>query len=587
VSSGKSTSDRSRFFYISRRLRGYKGYLIVGGIVLILTNGLMLLTPYISKIIIDLLEAGRDMSEVGNWVFIMVALSIAAGVFRFLTRRTIIWMSRKTEYDLRGDVVNHLLKLSPAFYDRNRTGDMMVRVTSDVEAVRMMVGPGIMHICNTIITVLIAIPMMIYLSPILTLYALLPAIVMPVAVNQLGNRVHKKSMRIQEHFSELTATAQENLAGIRVVKAYGQEENEAANFADMSHTYFKLNVDLGKLQALFYPLIQFIGLALTLAVLYAGGRKVIQGEIPLGTIVAFLGYLSMLVWPLIAVGWVVSLYQRGMASLERINRVLNTEPDINERPDAISPEHADGGIVIRNLDFAYDGAPVLNNISLTVRPGQTVGLLGLTGSGKTTLVSLLARLYPVRSGTIQIDGVDVNDWNLRALRQRIGFATQEPFLFSDTIGGNIAFGRDEAEAAEIQRVAAAAALAQDVESFPSGYDTVVGERGITLSGGQKQRTAIARALITNPSILVLDDATSSVDTETEHEIGENIHELSRDLTTLIISHRVSSVKDADFIVYLEDGEIAEQGTHKELLKNDGFYAELYRSQLLELELEQL
>jgi ATP-binding cassette subfamily B multidrug efflux pump len=587
VNNGSSTAAPGRFFYLTKHLKRYKGYLIAGGIVLVLTNGLMLLTPYISKIVVDLLEAGADMSKVGQWVLIMVGLSIAAGVFRFLTRRTIIWMSRKTEYDLRGEVVGHLMKLSPVFYDNNRTGDMMVRATSDVEAVRMMVGPGIMHISNTVITVLIAIPMMVYLSPVLTLYAMLPAVIMPFIVNRLGNLVHRKSMRIQEHFSDLTATAQENLAGIRVVKAYGQEDAEAENFARMSKKYLHLNVDLGKVQAAFYPLIQFIGLALTLVVLYVGGRRVVEGAIPLGTIVAFLGYLGMLVWPLIAVGWVVSLYQRGMASLERINRVLNTEPQIVDTPRAVTRDHIDGKIEIRNLSFAYDGIQILKDINLTVEAGQMVGLLGLTGSGKTTLVSLLARLYPVEPGRIFIDGVDINEWQLESLRRKIGFATQEPFLFSDTIRANIAFGRDKIDDVEVEKAARIAALSRDLDTFPKGYDTIVGERGITLSGGQKQRTAIARALLTKPSILILDDATSSVDTETEHEINENIQEHSRDLTTLIISHRVSSVKEADFVVYLDDGRIAEQGTHADLLKRDGLYAELYRSQLLEMELEQL
>jgi len=587
VSDLDSAAKQNRFSVITKYLRRYKRYLVAGAAALVLTNGLMLTIPYISKIVIDLLESGAPLSDVGVWALTMVALSVAAGVFRFLTRRTIIWMSRKLEADLRGELVEHLLKLSPSFYDNNRTGDLMVRVTSDIEAVRMMVGPGIMHIANTVITILITIPMMIVLSPALTLYALAPAVVLPFAVNRLGNLVHKKSVRIQEHFSELTATAQENLAGIRVVKAYRQEEQESDNFGRMSETYRELNTDMGKLQAVFYPLMQMIGLLLTLVVLFAGGMLVVKGTIPLGTIVAFLAYLSMLLWPLIAVGWVVSLYQRGTASLGRINGILFTQPEIKDIGEELKDDRISGKIEFRNLRFSYNDEPVLTDITLTINPGQTVGLLGMTGSGKTTLVSLLARLYTVERGAIAIDDVDINDWQLESLRSQIGFATQEPFLFSNTVKANIAFGRNKDEEDEIVRGAEIAALASDINSFPKGYKTVVGERGITLSGGQKQRTAIARALLINPAILILDDATSSVDTETEHEINERIRAHSKELTTLIISHRVSSVKEADLILFLEEGGIVERGRHDQLMQLEGRYAALYRSQLLAMELEAL
>jgi len=587
VSNPDSATKQNRFSVITKYLRGYKRYLVAGAIALILTNGLMLTIPYISKIVVDLLESDAPLSDIGFWALAMIALSVAAGVFRFLTRRTIIWMSRKLEADLRGELVAHLLTLSPSFYDNNRTGDLMVRVTSDIEAVRMMVGPGIMHIANTIITILITIPMMIFLSPALTLYALAPAIVLPFAVNKLGNLVHQKSVLIQEHFSELTATAQENLAGIRVVKAYRQEEQESDNFGLMSEKYRELNTAMGKLQAVFYPMMQMVGLLLTLVVLFAGGMLVVKGSIPLGTIVAFLAYLSMLLWPLIAVGWVVSLYQRGTASLARINRILFTPAAIKDSGEKLRNDRIKGKIEFRNLRFSYDGEPVLTDITLTINPGQTVGLLGMTGSGKTTLVSLLSRLYTVDRGAIAIDDVDINDWRLESLRSQIGFATQEPFLFSDTVRANIAFGRDKDNEEEIIRGAEIAALADDINSFPKGYKTVVGERGITLSGGQKQRTAIARALLIKPAILILDDATSSVDTETEHKINERIHAHSKELTTLIISHRVSSVKDADLILFLEEGRIVERGRHDQLMQLDGRYAALYRSQLLAMELEAL
>ncbi len=581
------TTNPDRFFRIKKYLRNYRLYLIFGILSLCLTNGLMLVTPYISKIVVDLLVAGAPVDQVGMWALIMVGLALVAGLFRFLTRRTIIWMSRKIEYDLRGELVEHLLTLSPSFYDNNRTGDIMVRVTSDIEATRQMIGPGIMQISNTVFTVLFSIPMMIYLSPELTLYSLAPAVVLPIIVNRLGNLVHKKSTLIQDHFSKLTATAQENLSGIRVVKAYRQEKAEVENFEDMSKQYYHLNFDLGKLQALFFPLIQTIGLSLTLVVLYYGGMKAVEGEIPLGTIVAFIGYLGMLLWPMMAVGWVVSLYQRGKASLDRINSIFNTAPEIISNEKGTNGKKIEGKIEFKNLSFSYEQTEVLSDISLTIEKGETVGLLGLTGSGKTTIVSLLGRLYQVERGKIFVDGIDINDWPLKELRKNIGFATQEPFLFSNTVAENIAFGIDNAKADAIAEAARIAALDKDIEGFAHKFDTIVGERGITLSGGQKQRTAIARALMVDPSILILDDATSSVDTETEHEINERIRAHSRDLTTIIISHRVSSVKDADQILFLAHGKIVEQGTHDELMTLDKRYASLYRSQLLAIELEQL
>ncbi|UCC44381.1 MAG: ABC transporter ATP-binding protein [Candidatus Zixiibacteriota bacterium] len=587
MSHNSNATGTDRFAIIRRYLARYRGYLILGGLSLLLTNGFMLLTPYVAKIVVDLLEQGAEMSEVGKWSLIMVGLAVIAGVFRFMTRRTIIWMSRRIEYGIRGDLVAHLLRLPCRFYDNNRIGDLMVRLTSDIEAVRQMIGPGIMQISNTMFTVLLSIPMMIYLSPRLTLYALAPAIVLPILVNRLGNLVHRKSLAIQEHFSRLTATVQENISGIRVVKAYRQEDAEIRHFDGTSRKYFDLNLDMGKLQALFYPLLQMIGLSLTLAVVYFGGRQVIGGDMPLGTIVAFIGYLSLLLWPMMAIGWVVSLYQRGSASMERINKIFDSPPEEKDGSDLLRTRKIQGRIEFRNLRFGYNGRHVLKGVSLTINPGETIGLLGLTGSGKTTLISLLGRLYPVDRGQIFIDNHDINDWPLDVLRRHIGFATQEPFLFSDTIGANIAFGQDNADPEAIAHRARIAALDKDIETFPDKFDTVVGERGITLSGGQKQRTTIARALLGEPAILVLDDAASSVDTETEHQINERTREYSKEMTTIVISHRVSSVKEADRILFLEDGRVVEEGTHDQLMARDGRYADLYRSQLLALELEQL
>ncbi len=583
----KSKDSTPRFSTVTKHLKRYRASLAVGGVCIVLANLLMLLVPYVTKIIFDLLEREGTDEERFRWVLIMIGLAILSGAFRFLVRRTVIWTSRRIEYDLRGELFDHLLRLPPSYYDTNRTGDIMVRLTSDLEAVRMMIGPGIMHVTGTVVTFVIAVSFMIYLSPKLTAYALAPMVLFPLVVNRLGNLVHHRAMKIQAHFSTLTAKVQENIAGIRVTKAFGQETGEREHFRGMSQEYFGLNMDMARVQAVMHPGLMLLASVLTLAILYFGGRDVMTGVIPLGTLVAFFAYVSMLFWPAIALGWVVSLYQRGTVSLDRINRILAVEPAATKDDGQLHKGQMRGAIEFKNLSFSYDSHPILNGIDLTIEPGQTVGLMGLTGSGKSTLASLLVRLYPVARGHLFIDGVDINDWSLPALRRQIGFATQEPFLFSDTIDGNIRFGVDGAETEQVRSAARTAALSGDIELFSDGYDSLVGERGITLSGGQKQRTAIARAIMVEPAILILDDATSSVDTETEDEINERIKSVLKGRTSIIISHRVSSVKEADVILYLDQGRIAEKGSHDELLRLNGHYAELYRSQLLMEELERL
>lgn len=582
-----SENRQSRFATVSKYLKNYKKYLLLGAICVIFNNGLSMLIPLIIKTILDFIEQSAPPSILLEYILLSVLLATVAGFFSFFTRRSIIWMSRKVEYRLRGELFSHLLELTPSFYHNNRTGELMARATNDLEAVRMMVGPGIMHISNTIVTLAVALPLMIYLSPTLTLYSIVPILLLPPIISRISNLVYKRSIRIQEEFAALTATAQENFAGVRVVRAYGQEEAEIRNFQMMSNKYVGVNMDMAKVQAIFMPMITAVAALLNLVVLYFGGIEVMHGNISLGTLVAFFTYLSMMLWPLIAMGWVISLYQRGVASLERIDAVLRTPPDVQDGSKVGHSAAMKGKIEFRNLDFAYNGKKILENINLTIQPGETVGLVGQTGSGKTTLISLLPRLFPAKPGTILIDDVDINDWNLHELRKQIGVATQEPFLFSDDVRSNISFGSDDIIESKVASASYAAALDKDINNFPRGYSTIIGERGITLSGGQKQRTAIARAILVEPKILILDDATSSVDTETEDEINHRIRDVLKGRTAIIISHRVSSVKDADTIVYLKDGKISEQGSHDELIESDGYYAKLYRRQLLEHELEVL
>lgn len=585
--SNKARDRKERFAIIYRYLRLYKPHLILGSISMVLANALLLITPYLIKLIIDDLEAGQGGSRVLTLVFYMVGLTVLAGIFRFIIRRTIIWMSRHLEYHIRSALFTHLLKLNPGFYHQTRTGDVMARATNDLEAIRMLVGPGFMHLVNTVVSLVIAAGFMFYMSPRLTLYAFLPMIVFPWIVNKVGNLVHLKFIKIQEQFSRMTVAAQENLSGIRVIKAYQQEEAETRAFGEESEEYVRLNLGMARLQGLLFPLIRFLAAGINLIILGVGGYEVINGDMPLGTLVAFLTYVNALFWPMFAMGWVVSIYQRGTASLDRVNRILHTEPVISDNGGDAESKPMRGHIQIENLTFAYNGRPVLKEIKMEIKPGQTIGLIGTTGSGKTTLVSLLVHLFPVPEGMIKIDGVDINDWPLGSLREQIGFATQEPFLFSDTIEGNIRLGRPEARLEEVVAAARMAALEKDLLDFPDGYQTMVGERGITLSGGQKQRTAIARALIGDPRILILDDVTSAVDTETEDEILNQLEAGQNDRTRIIISHRVSSVKSAERIYFMDDGRIVEEGSHEELMELGGRYAKLYQTQLLQQELEAL
>ncbi len=587
VNTEPQNNPRSRLSTVTKYLRKYRWYLFWGLLATVVSDLLMMYTPRLTGMIIDAIEQNRDPAYIGKLAAAILTLTALSGVFMFFMRRTIIWMSRYLEFDLREEMFNHLLRLTPTYYHNTRTGDVMAAMTNDLEAVRMMAGPGIMYTANAATSLVIGLSMMISLSPMLTLWSLLPLIILPFAVHRVGTMIHKRNAKIQDHFGALTAAAQENIAGMRVIKAYAQETAEIENFRKTSEAYIGLNMSLARVQGLFMPLMRLLAAASYLVVIYIGGMSVIKGTENLGTVVALFGYLALLTWPVIAVGWVVSLYQRGTASLDRINRLLHTQPAVADNGSTAAVGPVKGRIEFRGLRFSYDSRPVLDGIDLVIEPGQTVGLLGLTGSGKTTLVNLLTRLHPVGRGMIYIDGLDINDWPLQHLRRHIGFATQEPFLFSNTIAENIRFGRPEADLDAVAKAGLMAALEKDVKDFPNGYETMVGERGITLSGGQKQRTAIARAILVNPTVLILDDATSAVDTETEHEINQRIKEVLAGRTSIIISHRVSSVKDADLIVCLADGRIIERGDHDALMARNGFYANLYRSQLLEKRLEAL
>ena len=566
-------------------LRRYRAPLLTGGFMLLLTQFVWMLFPRVVGAAIDTLQSQLTRDRLLTYALLLIVIAVATGFFRFWMRWILIGVSRDIEYDLRNDLFAHLLRLSARFYSQQRVGDLMTRATSDLSYVRMVLGPGIMYSANALIAFPIAIAWMVYLDWQLTLLVLLPVPFVSYAVKYFGERIHERSERIQAKFSELTARVQENLAGVRLLRAFCQEEAEEQAFDRLNREFIAQNQKLIVVQGLFWPALEvLLGIAFLL-VLWFGGRAVLAGRITLGAFVAFTQYMLLLTWPMIALGWVVNLFERGAASMGRIQQLLATRPEIEDRTPGAVPARIQGGIEFRHLSFRYNGLPILRGINLVVEPGQTVAIVGPTGSGKSTLVGLLPRLYDPPPGSVLLDGVPIENYRLDALRRALGLVPQETFLFSTTLRENIAFGVEEASEEQIREAATIAGLAEEIASFPRGLDTVVGERGLTLSGGQKQRTAIARALLRDPRILILDDALSSVDTVTEEKILRRLSGVMRERTTFLISHRVSTVRHADLIIVLKEGEIVERGTHGELISRGGYYYDLYQKQLLEEELE--
>lgn len=590
-----SRAPQPRLFGTLRELRTLRPYLaryrlrVVAGLVFVLlTNGFMLIGPRVLKYAIDGLSTGISSRHLLIAGGLILAVSLLEGTFRYFMRQSMIVMSRLIEYDLRNDYFRHLQQMARAFFFRHSTGDLMARATNDLSAVRTFLGPGLMYSLNTLVVATGAFVLMLAIDAKLTLYAMVPMPFMVVTVNRFMTRINETFERIQEQFARLTTKAQENLSGIRVIKAYVREQHEIDSFRQLSQSYVKHNLSLIKIESFLWSAMAFLSGLGALLLFWIGGMEVMHGRITRGDFVAFYVYLGMLTWPMIALGWVINLAQQGSTSMGRINRILEERPSISD--DALTDhgiQSIGGDIEFRDVGVAQAPAQwALRHISFKARRGMTVAIVGHVGSGKSTLVSLLPRLLDPTEGTVLIDGKDVRTIPLAVLRRHIGFVPQETFLFSDTIRENIAFGVQQGGDEQISQVATLAQIERDVSEFPDGFATLLGERGINLSGGQKQRVAIARALMRAPSILILDDALSSVDTYTEERILHHLRStIPGDVTSLIISHRVSTVQEADLIIVLQDGRIVEKGDHAALIQSDGVYADLYRKQQLEEALE--
>ncbi len=608
-------------------LKRYRGGLVWGGLCVLFNNGVWILFPQVLRRAVNDLNSGVTRQKLLTYSLLIIAIALVKGIFQFLTRWVVIGISRDIEFDLRNDLFAHLERLSYSYYQRNRTGDIMARATNDLNAVRMLLGPAIMYSANTMVFTAGALGFMLAISPKLTIYAFLPLPIASIVIQYFGRRIHERFERIQAMFSDISARAQENFSGARVIRAYVQEQAEIAAFEGANKEYIRRSLGLVRLMGMLWPTLELMLGAAVVIVLWLGGRQVLLGKMSVGDFVAFNTYMMQLTWPVIALGWVINIFQRGTASLVRIEEILSQQPEIADEVigssgdrvigpsegigrsgDRVigssknqifrSPDHpmtrsSDllGEIEFCNLNFAYNGTSILKDINLRIPAGSSLAIVGPTGSGKTTLVNLIPRIYDAEPGAVLIDGCPVRQFPLDSLRRHIGFVPQETFLFSDTIRENIAYGvsREDGDASldDIKAAAEAANIAQDIASFPEGYNTMVGERGITLSGGQKQRTAIARAILRSPRILILDDALSSVDTHTEDKILNHLREIMRGRTTIFISHRVSTVRNADSIAVLHQGRIVELGTHDQLIARNGYYTDLYNKQLLEEELAEV
>lgn len=579
--------------YLNKYFIKYKFHFLLGIIMTIASQIFSLYTPKLISKSFKIIEDfhGNTVSGafvksalVQNILWILVT-TLIAGVLRFLMRQTLIVMSRHVEFDLKNEVFKHYEVLDQNFYKRNRTGDLMNRISEDVAKIRMYVGPAVMYSINTFISFTVVILYMYNVSPLLTLYTILPLPILAFIIYKLSTEINKRSTIFQQYLSKVSSFSQEIFSGIRVVKAYSLEEKYQNNMMELAHESKTKSMDLAKVQSLFGPLmIALIGVS-NLVVIYFGGMMYINGTIKsIGTIAEFILYVNMLTWPVASIGWVSSLVQEAEASQKRINEFLKIEPEIKNNNGAQSI--IKGSIAFENVSYTYEDTNItaLHNISFTVKQGETLAILGKTGSGKSTILSLITRLYDSNQGQITIDGKPLNTVNLYDLRNSIGIVPQDSFLFSDTIKNNIKFGKEEATEEEVMTAAKKAVVHDNIMGFHQQYETILGERGITLSGGQKQRVSIARAIIKDPQILLFDDCLSAVDTETEEQILNNLLEIAKDKTTIIVSHRVSSAKNADKIIVIEEGRIIEEGTHNQLLNKQGYYADLYAKQLSEKEL---